>query len=184
MIRILPSLIALLFMTVLYSCQKETNNTALCNNGILDGNETEIDCGGGACSSCPPAGAFSCEITGVAGLVNYTCTNAYGQELGPIPSVRVFGTDAGGIPFNFMFIPSILNQPLPIIQANFNYGGESYTCPFDSSNLGPNFGSITVIAKDTLRHIISGTFSFNAHRTTGAVICTVDSGVFTNIRYH
>lgn len=159
-----------------FSCKKEVDNTELCYNNIKDGDETEIDCGGTFCEPCLPAGRFSCTINGIRGVANFTSENAAGQVLGP--SVRIYGTNSGNMPFNFMFIPSELNQPIQISSSNFNYAGEAYT---KSSS---DTGTVVITAHDTLRHIISGRFSLAAQRVTKDTRCTVNNGEFTNVRYH
>lgn len=178
--KIIPVLILVFLVTGFYSCTKESDDTsALCNNSIKDGNESEIDCGG-ACTPCPDKGTFSCNITGVPPLAAsslYVSNNAAGQVL--TPSIRVYGTNQNNSPLNFMFIPSVLNQLLPISASNFDFVGE----PFIKTS--GDTGSVVLTYHDTLRHIISGTFSYGAQRVTQSFTkCTVTEGVFTNVRYH
>jgi hypothetical protein len=175
--RIIPVLMIAFIVSGICSCTKKSEGTAvLCDNGVKDGNENEIDCGG-ACTPCPDKGEFHCTIDGVAGSMLYVTKVASGQVLAP--SIRVAGQSQNGdIPFNFMFIPSALNTPLPINASTFNYAGEPYTKGSGDTS------TVIVTANDTLRHIISGTFSLGAQRIVGTPSrCAVSNGVFTNIRY-
>ena len=180
--KIIFVLITVSFVIGLNSCKKSTTdvNAALCNNGILDGAETEIDCGGNPCSPCPPTSTFSCILTGglpvPGGQQNITETTSYGQTL--YPSIRVFSFN-GSSPFQFMFIPGAIGQLTYVSFLNFNYAGGSYSVD-DTTTAG----GVILTAHDTLRNIISGTFSFNAERSSnGDHKCRVHDGVFTNVRY-
>lgn len=155
----------------MYSCTKETNNNAaLCNNGIKDGNETEIDCNGD-CAPCAGVPALSCTLGGTA----YISSNVRGQTLNP--SIRIYGTDQEGRPMNFMFIPNQINQPVPIVDVALSFSGEPYTYGVNDS------GSVTITTIDTLRKVISGTFGFSARRVTKNTGVVVTGGVFSNVRY-
>jgi hypothetical protein len=49
--------IALLSVTVMSGCKKDSNNTpSTCSNGVKDGDETGVDCGG-SCNACTAASA-------------------------------------------------------------------------------------------------------------------------------
>ena len=164
---------ALILLTGIYSCETVADDkTALCNNGIMDGGETEIDCGA-ACANCPDAPTISC-IVGNSNFVASGSTHVYGQQL--TPSIRVYGNN--GNPLFFMFPPGELNQPLPVGAVSFAYNGEAYTMESGDS------GKVVITAQDTLRKIISGTFWFTAGRVTGPDTTSVREGVFTNVRYN
>tara|TARA_B100001109_G_scaffold243951_1_gene230223 strand:- start:2705 stop:3883 length:1179 start_codon:yes stop_codon:yes gene_type:complete len=70
------SIISLLLVFVLTACEKESNdnpsssNTASCTDGIQNGDETGIDCGGSNCAACTIAGAPTV-ITGNASQITY-----------------------------------------------------------------------------------------------------------------
>lgn len=156
--------------TSFYSCEEETISTENCNNGIKDGGETEIDCGG-PCSTCPTAGTLTCTL----GATSYVGVTAAGQNLSP--SIRVYARDNNNRTLDFMFVPSALNSELTINDARFSYQGEPYIkAPGDT-------GHVTITALDTTRKIISGYFGFSARRVTGFTINRATGGVFENIRY-
>ncbi len=165
--------IAVLLVTGFYSCTKtddsDNNNTALCTDGIRNGSETEIDCGGD-CQTCPGAASLTCTL----GTSNYVGTSVSGQILGP--SIRIYSNTPN--PLNFMFVPSALNQPIPISSVSFAYRGEAYAMESGDS------GRVTLTALDTLRKIASGTFWFTANRTTGPDTTSARGGVFENVRYN
>lgn len=163
--------ISLFFLFAMDSCTKSTNNdAALCNNGIKDGKETEIDCNGD-CAPCAGVPALSCTMGGTP----YICSNVRGQTLNP--SIRIYGTDQGGRPMNFMFLPGPINQPLPIIDVTLSFDGEPYTYGVHDT------GSVTITSIDTLRKVVSGSFGFSARRVTKNTSVAIQSGVFTNVRY-
>ena len=166
-------IVTLFLITGFYSCNKvEDNKTALCNNGIQDGGETEIDCGA-ACTACPGAPSISCNL-GNSSFVSTNPANTYGQTLGP--SIRIYGND--GRPLFFMFIPSAVNQPLPVTSVSFSYNWEAYAMEAGDR------GEVVLTTLDTLRKIASGTFWFTANRTTGPDSTGALNGVFSNIRYN
>lgn len=168
--KLLP-LLTFVLLLPFAACEKTDEDTsALCNNGILDGKETEVDCGGD-CSACPPAATFSCTL----GVTPFVSNNAHGQILGP--SIRINAIDNDGRPMNFMFLPSAVNQPLLITSAAFSYLGEPYTKGLSDT------GSVTITALDTLRKIISGNFAFSCTRITNNTRNAATNGVFTNVRY-
>ncbi len=165
---------ALLFIGI-SGCKKTDDNnpnTALCTNGIKDGGETEIDCGG-SCDACLPAGTLTCTLGGTP----YVSEQAGGQVLGP--SIRIYSVrdSAQGRPLNFMFKPGPLNQPIAISSVAFSFGGEPYTMGEGDS------GVVVLTALDTLRKIASGNFNFTAKRLTAATRDSCTGGVFTNVRY-
>ncbi len=155
------------------SCEKEdTSNgqsTALCNDGIKNGGETEVDCGG-PCTACLPAATMTCTL-GNTPFVAHTCN---GYTLGT--SIRIYGND--NRPLHFMFSPSQLNVELPMTAVSFAYNGEAYALePGDS-------GRVVLTYLDTVHKIASGTFYMTANRVTGPNSATVTNGVFTNVRYN
>jgi hypothetical protein len=173
----MKNLLSLLLLSVivfsLYSCEKEEDDgsAALCNNGILDGRETEIDCGG-ACTACPAAATFECTL----GNTDFVSTNARGYILGP--SIRIAGVDFEGRPMNFMFLrPLGGDTTIPISGGGFSYKGEPYSKGSDDT------GHVTITAHDTLRKIISGRFGFSGNRVASNSEAAVKDGTFTNVRY-
>ena len=169
--NIFPLLILAFIATGIYSCEKKTDTAKACSDGILNGGETEIDCGA-ACAACPANGIVSCTI-GNSSFVSANA-NTYGQILSN--SIRIYGND--GRPFNFMFIPAPVGQPTAVNSVNVTYNGEAYIMePGDS-------GKVVLTALDTLRKIASGTFWFTAGRVTGPDTTSVRDGLFTNIRYN
>ncbi|MCW5909219.1 MAG: hypothetical protein KIS94_15240 [Chitinophagales bacterium] len=164
-------LLTIALLVTFTACEKNDNDTsALCNNGILDGKETEIDCGGD-CTDCPPAATFSCTL----GVTPFVSTNATGQILGP--SIRINAVDNDGRPMNFMFLPNAVNQPLPLTSAAFSYLGEPYSKGLNDT------GSVTITGIDTLRRIISGNFAFSCTRITNNTQNAAKNGAFANVRY-
>jgi hypothetical protein len=168
--RVLLALSVFLSILAMNGCREETNYSALCNNNIKDGLETEIDCGGD-CLACPDAATFSCTL----GNSSFVSSNAIGQILGP--SIRISAVDAEGRPLNFMFIPAALNQPIQISAGGFSYQGEPY---YKGSS---DTGTVVITAQDTLRKIISGNFGFRGNRIGSGQVASVSNGVFTNVRY-
>lgn len=77
-----------------------------------------------------------------------------------------------------MFIPSAVNQPLPVTSVSFSYNGEAYAMEAGDR------GEVVLTTLDTLRKIASGTFWFTANRTTGPDSTGALNGVFSNIRYN
>ncbi len=154
----------------IYSCEKETKITA-CDNGKKDNDETEIDCGG-SCQACPDPAYFRC----LTNNIPYVTSNLSGQKL--TPSIRINANN--GSLLNFMFIPNLnsIGQPVVISSANLNFAGEPYNL-----EPGEDTGSVVLTSIDTLRQIVSGTFSFRAQRITSNQKVYVQEGVFTNVRY-
>ena len=171
--RILLLVIATVFVTTFYSCT-ETNTepdfSSLCNNGLKDGEETEVDCGGD-CDSCPPYGVVHCDLGNT--VFNSTAANVtFGQILGN--SIRIFASD--GRPMYFMFKPEPIGQPASIFALSADYRGEAYT-------LEPgDMGEVVITEVDTVRNMLSGTFWFTAGRVTGPDTTSARNGVFTNVR--
>lgn len=172
--RLLLVLSTVVLLSAFSSCEEEDGTlvkkdySSLCNDGILNGYETEIDCGGD-CDDCPPPATLQCTM-GNTSFVAHTC---FGQILGP--NIRVYGND--NRPMNFMFVPSQLNTVLPIHAVSFAYNGEAYAMEAGDS------GRVVVTSLDTLRKIISGTFYFTGNRVTGPNSASVSGGVFNNVRY-
>jgi len=168
---LLPLFVILFLVLGISSCEKTEVDTSLCNNGILDGKETEIDCGGD-CTACPPAATFNCTL----GNSNFVCTNAKGYILGP--SIRIAGVDFEGRPMNFMFLANGgFSGALPISGGGFSYNGEPYSKGPDDT------GHVYITGIDTLRKIISGNFGFRGNRVTNNTVAIVKDGTFTNVRY-
>ncbi len=164
--------LAVLLTTGFYSCSKSTDHTALCHDGILNGGETEIDCGA-ACQACPGAPSINCTL----GNSTFTSTNpavTYGQMLAS--SIRIYGNDSR--PLFFMFVPGAVNQEVPVSSVSFAYNGEAWAMEAGDS------GKVVLTSIDTLRKVVSGTFWFTAGRTTGPDTTSARNGVFTNIRYN
>jgi len=164
--------LAVLFTTGFYSCTKTVDHTALCNDGLLNGGETEIDCGA-ACQACPGAPSVSCTL-GNSSFLSTDPNTTYGQKLAS--SIRIYGND--GRPLFFMFVPGPVNQPVPVTSVSFSYNGEAWGMEAGDS------GKVVLTSLDTLRKIASGTFWFTANRTTGPDTTSARNGVFTNIRYN
>ena len=153
-------------------CKKTVDNTATCNNGKLDGNETEIDCGG-SCTACPPAATFSAKLNGVwFNAVNGPLT-LYWTQSGPSYSVRAWNPTTA-INVALFFSTPTINQAENLNSANIDDNDNYIIEPGNTS-------SITVTSIDTLRKIISGTFKLTATAPPNSPM-TVDSGTFTNIR--
>ena len=150
-------------------CTKTVDNTASCNNGILDGTETEVDCGG-TCTACAPAAVFTANLGGNA----FSASQVYWTQSGSSMSIRA-NTPTVAIAVGLFFKFPVLNQPQVLTSASLNDNENYIIEPGDTS-------SITVTALDTARKLMSGTFIFHATAPPSNHI-SVDSGVFTNIRY-
>ncbi len=166
-------LVSVVIMITTYSCTEkntEPNYSSLCNNGILDGKENEIDCGGD-CDSCAPYGVVSCDL-GTSLFRSTRSDRTFGERLGN--SFRIHAND--GRPMYFMFKPEPVGQVSTIFAISFEYNGEAYT-------LEPgDMGEVVITQYDTLRNLIGGTFWFTAGRVTGADTTSARNGVFTNVR--
>lgn len=156
------------FGLVISGCNKSENST--CNNGQLDDNETEIDCGG-RCEPCPPAASLSATLLGY----NYNASAANGYYQGSALQITSSGT--GGAAITFSFVGTTLNSKLPITSGIF------YTNPSNFYNFElADTGSVVLTEHDDVRKIISGRFSFSSR--DGNDIETIDDGVFSNVRYY
>lgn len=171
--RLLLVLSTTILLSGLSSCEKEDGNTIAdytkyCGDGIKNGYETEIDCGGD-CEACPTPATMTCTL----GNTNFTAHTCFGQILGP--NIRIYGND--NRPVHFMFVPSQLNTELPITALSFAYNGEAYGLEAGDS------GRVVLTYLDTVRKIASGTFYFTGNRVTGPSSASASDGVFTNVRY-
>ena len=155
-------------------CKKTTDNTALCNNGVLDGGETEIDCGG-PCTACPPAATFTAKLNGLWFTATSTPKTLYWTQNGPSLSIRA-SNPITAISVGLFFSTPTINQAENLNSASVNYNDNYIIQPRDSS-------SITVTSIDTLRKTISGTFRFTATAPPSNPM-RVDSGTFTNLRIY
>ena len=167
------TLLTLTFLlTGFYSCNKvEAPDTSYCHNGIKDGTETEIDCGG-LCDSCAATAVVSCNL-GTGTFISTRSDQTFAQVL--TNSMRIYAND--GRAMFFMFQPTALNTPLPIFALNFEYQGEAYTLETG------NMGEVMLTSNDTVKKVMSGTFWFTAGRVTGPDTTSARNGVFTNVRY-
>jgi hypothetical protein len=162
-------------MCSVWSCEKtevKAPDTSLCADGIKNGGETEVDCGG-PCTACLPAGIVNCTLGGT----DYKSQSTGGQILGP--SIRIYSVrdSAQGRPLSFMFVPGPVNQPIRISDVSFSFSGEPY-------HLGEGDSGVVVLTTlDTVKQIASGTFSFIGKRITAAQRVTCTDGVFNNVRY-
>lgn len=171
--RLLLVLSTIVLLSGFSSCEKEdgnnkTNYSQYCSDGIKNGAETEVDCGGD-CEACLPAATMTCTL----GNSNFTAHTCFGQILGP--NIRIYGND--NRPVHFMFVPSQLNTELPITALSFAYNGEAYGLEVGDS------GRVVLTYLDTVRKIASGTFYFTGNRVTGPSSASASNGVFTNVRY-
>lgn len=115
----------------LASYNPNLSTPANCSNGIVDGDETGIDCGGSSCSPCPSQYPVSCyngvKDNGEEGIdcggpclscPTGSCTNGIkdGDET---------GIDCGGIVSNCK--PCVISTLNPsVVLGNFNYGVECF----------------------------------------------------------
>ncbi len=65
----------------------------LCNDGVKNGQETDIDCGGPSCTICPTVIMIAGGNTGPNGNLAGTFNNATGWTLAPLAGVTVEGVD-------------------------------------------------------------------------------------------
>lgn len=176
--NILHVFITVLLFTAFNGCTKPSGIPATCSNSVKDGDEIEIDCGG-SCSPCPEAAAITCNLNAFS-FVGISA-NTYGEYLGSSIRINSYSSASGYL--NFMFLPHDLNVPTQLTTGSFIYSGESYVMGVNGSGVSDT-GTVIITARDTLRKIMSGTFSFSARRTTGSSAATAKSGLFTNVRYH
>lgn len=150
------------------NCKTEKKDT--CNNGIQDGLETEIDCGGSSCAACPPPATLSATLSGL----NYNASTIDCERNGS-HSIQSYGTSSG---IDFSFTITALNTPLPVSAGNFYGDGNGY-----NFQLGDT-GTVVVTAHDEVKKIISGRFSFSGTSSNSqGTKSQVQSGRFDNVRY-
>jgi len=163
-------LLSLLFVSALIGLTSCSKKTDYCENGILDGDETEIDCGGG-CEACPPYATFTATVDGSP----YVASNFF--DAGQNGSTIYFTTGGtAGTYVGVTFVGTALNTALPITDANITLASQGI---FNYQLT--DTGSVVLTAIDTERKIISGRVGFSA--TAGPTTKTVSNGVFENVRY-
>ena len=141
-----------------------------CSNGIQDGVETEIDCGGASCTACPPPGTLSAILSGL----NYNASTIDCERSG---SHRITSY-AGGSAIDFSFTITALNTPLPVSDGTFYGGGGNFYFQLGDT------GTVVVTAHDEVKQIISGRFSFSGTTSNSqGTKSQVQSGRFDNVRY-
>lgn len=165
---IFSTLLIVLSTMTITSCKHEVIDG--CTDGIMNGPETEIDCGG-TCAACPPAGTVTATLEGYpfngAQISASQGNNQYG--------LHVSGT--GGTSMQFTCVGSALNTPLPITAAQFDDGNYNYYYELTDT------GSVVITSNDLTRKIFSGHFSFSGTTAGGSYKGKVENGVFENVRY-
>lgn len=159
-----------LSVAVLPGCKKKTTDTSSCSNGVQDNDETEIDCGGASCTACPPAPVITANVIGTD--LKDATTDAH--LAGNIMRLSAYSNQ--GIVMQVIYNQPALNQPEFMNSGSFTFNDHYIIEPGDS-------GVITITALDTVRHITSGNFYFTGTLVGGTRKGTVDSAVFTNVRY-
>jgi len=155
------------------SCSKTTSPTPtnLCVDRVMDGGETEIDCGG-SCSACPPVAAISSSF-----LSNpYVASSIYANYTPSTDAVSLNTSGTAGQTVQFTFVGSNIGVS-NVTAATCYLSSDSYVL----SSTQP--GTVTITSKDTLRSIISGSFNINLVRQSGGSTNAL-TGSFTNLRYN
>jgi hypothetical protein len=185
-----------LIIFVIASCNPDANRTSLCFNGIKDGNETRIDCGGPDCDPCK----ISCQDQMLNGdEEGVDCGGAFCIDCNPI--VTEFTATINTTPFtNSVNSADLVNKVFNIsglvddvsitimIPANVDPGfyeiPESTLSGFvnDGSVDPPLFyvsisGDFTIAAHDRLNKKITGTFEFGGSASGGETL-VVTNGSF------
>ncbi len=156
--------------TLLLFSHCTTKKKDSCSNGILDGVETEIDCGGASCTACPTPATLSATLSGL----NYNASTINCERSGS-HHIQSYGGSTG---IDFSFTITALNTPLPVSDGNFFGGGDGYYFQLGDT------GTVVVTAHDEVKKIISGRFSFSGTSNNSQVTKSqVQSGRFDNVRY-
>ena len=147
------------------------NSTNDCENGVLDGSETEIDCGGD-CEPCPADPTLTATVEGVPYVATQFTAGVSGNN-----AINIGSSGTAGTHVNFTFSGSGLNTYLPITGGTYynNIQGFSYHFVFGDT------GSVYLTSHDELRKIISGHFWYNA--TGFGASGSINDGHFENVRY-
>lgn len=163
-------LFASMLVVATVSCNKEEEPSPedTCANGIKDGTESEIDCGG-PCEACPPPATFNADFMGF----NYVASSVTGYWNGNGLRIHTEGTGDADIYFNF--VGTTLNTPLPITDASAYFDYDNYHFSLNDT------GHVVLTHYDGVRRIMSGTVSFSADYYGDKI--TVKNGVFNNVRY-
>jgi len=158
--------LALLAIGLYGSC----NTSDQCSNEKLDGNETEIDCGGD-CNPCPTLATVNATLEGVP----YVASSAHGTTTGS--GIHVFSSGTAGAQIEFSFSGRNLNTSLPVQSAVYRIPSQG-----DRTFAFGDTGSVHLTYHDEIRKIISGRFFV---RLTGNPDITgeIDDCVFENVRY-
>lgn len=152
----------------LTGCTK--SKTDYCTDGMLNGDETEIDCGG-ECEACPPAATLTATTDGYP----YVASQFYNGQ-GGTSAIQIYTQGTAGVNVRFSFVGTTTNTALPITDAELSIPGSG---SYDFA-LGDT-GHVVLTAIDIQRKIISGTFSFNVSYIGNKK--NVTNGIFENVRY-
>ena len=182
-----------LIFIVMASCNGDANRTSLCYNGIKDGNETRIDCGGPDCNPC--------EISCVDQLLNgdeegVDCGGPFCIECDPI--VTEFSATINTTPFlnsvnSVVLINKVFNIsglvsdvvitimiPADIAPGFYEIPGSALSGTVsDGSVVPPLFyvsgsGDFTIATHDKLNKKIIGTFEFGGRASGGETLVVIN----------
>lgn len=181
-----------LFQTYLDDLACDTFPSALptCNNGVQDGNETGVDCGG----DCPPCGTpsqffFSCDIDGVAWdaypgtasfdddpKVNAGYLTGYRAQV--TDQITIHNFDDFGAVSTYTFIEGSVfsgNEVAGEASISLSVGQVGTATLYHAVN---NQGTLTITAVDSTNNTVSGTFSLDVFNDTAFDTISITNGEF------
>jgi hypothetical protein len=143
------------FLLMLQSCEPEQNTVYVpeptCDDGILNQNELEIDCGG-PCKACPSR--MTAKVDGMAW-----------QALGNVTS----STNSGSIIIMAGNSTSTMSMIYTgsFTTGTFNLASAVYQVTATQTSYVANGGTITFSQWDNNHKVVSGTFAYTAVETSG-----------------
>lgn len=173
----------LLILVAMTACQKEITSDIVTGNTNNGGNPA----GPGL------TGSMSAKIDGVLWTADKAVGATFAPALGQLPSlVNISGlsfakkhltitlTDSGV--HNYLLSPDNLWLSAAAWVDSTQANGFSYTSNQSYIPNEPN-GRVNITSIDTVRKVMSGTFSFKVYREMDSTLRNITEGVFTNIPY-
>jgi hypothetical protein len=168
-------------------CGGICNACPTCSDNIKNQDETNVDCGGTTCQSC--FNTFTYTVSNPLGTGNST----YGAVTVDAGYHQAFTSNPGT--FTLSVDMNSTNQSMVLIFDSYaatgthSFNGSSYIHPGSSFNSYYKYsGSITITSCNSATKRISGTFTFTGYDPSATTpvnqYCYVTSGSFTNLKYH
>lgn len=160
---------------LLSSCGKDENKkTETCFDGIMNQDETDVDCGGVCSQLCQYITEMSAKINGNA----WTADTASAKFTSGSQLFNLNGQKKSS------FVPRIQLVYTGTLSLGVHTlgTGTSYL-PDISATITFNSGSMNITKLDSRNSILSGTFSFQCTDTNTGTVYQVTDGVFKNVTY-